>query len=225
MKNNIRKYYEAYDDRYKVAHKLGVSWSSNMSTPIVIDVINRYGINNNSSVLEIGCGEGRDAEVVLKLGYQIKATDISKEAIRYCKERTVYKDNYRVLNCLADKLSEKFDFIYSVAVIHMLVLDEDRKRFYEFIRDHLTENGIALICTMGDGEVEMKTDISSAFEIQEREHESEKMMVAATSCRMVSFKTFKEELTKSGFALLESSLTSSLPDFNNLMYAVVKQSN
>jgi len=58
-----------------------------------------------------------------------------------------------------------FDFIYSVAVIHMLVLDEDRNAFYQFIRSHLRQDGIALICTMGDGNVEMQSDIGKAFEI------------------------------------------------------------
>ena len=40
----------------------------------------------------------------------------------------------------------------------MLVLDADRNSFYRFIYEHLVENGIALICTMGDGEFEMQSD-------------------------------------------------------------------
>ncbi len=87
-------------------------------------------------------------------------------------------------------MNEKFDFIYSIAVVHMFVLDEDRNGFYQFIRRHLKSDGIALICSMGDGNYEMQSDISNAFEIQEREHETGKMMVAGTSCRMVSFSTF-----------------------------------
>lgn len=89
MKNdkNSRKYYAAYDERYKTAHAHGVSWSSDVSTPIVMEVIKKFGINHEHRLLEIGCGEGRDSRAVLEHGYQLMATDISTEAITYCKKR------------------------------------------------------------------------------------------------------------------------------------------
>ena len=40
--NNSSKYYAAYDERYKTAHAHGVSWSSDVSTPIVMEVIEKY---------------------------------------------------------------------------------------------------------------------------------------------------------------------------------------
>jgi hypothetical protein len=49
------------------------------------------------------------------------------------------------------------------------------------------------------------------------------MMVAATSCRMVSFKTFEEEISKNGLCIIEKGITTSLPDFNSLMFAVIKK--
>lgn len=226
MKKNIegRKYYTAYDERYKTVHAHGVSWASDKSSPIVMEVIKRYGITHDQHLLEIGCGEGRDSKVVLDSGYDLMATDISKEAIEYCKKLlSKYGDNFKVLDCLSDKLDNLFDFVYSVAVIHMLVLDEDRNGFYQFIYNHLKEDGIALICTMGDGEIETQSDISQAFHLQERNHESGKMMVAATSCRMVSFNTFEKELLNNGFDIIEQGITSALPDFNSLMYAVIKK--
>ena len=114
-------------------------------------------------------------------------------------------------------------FIYAVAVVHMLVLDGDRNGFYRFIHDHLKPEGIALICTMGDGETEIKSDISKAFELQERDHASGKMLVAATSCRMVSFGTFAHELADHNLTVIEKGITSALPEFDSLMYAVVKK--
>ena len=104
----------------------------------------------------------------------------------------------------------------------MFVPDKDRNGFYQFIRRHLKPDGLALICTMGDGEFEMQSDISKAFEIQERNHESGKIMVAGTSCRMVSFRTFEQEIKQNNLAIVEKGITSSLPDFDSLMFAVVK---
>ena len=224
MKNESRKYYTAYEDRYKIAHEKGVSWSSDKNSPIVLETIKKYNILPEADLLEIGCGEGRDSKVVLENGYHLLATDISEEAIAYCKKvMPEFEKNFRVLDCLSDQLNQSFDFIYGVAVIHMLVLDEDRNKFYQFIQSHLKADGIALICTMGDGEYEMRSDINNAFVLQEREHESGKMMVTGTSCRMVSFKTFEEELKRNELEIIEKGITSALPDFNSLMFAVVKK--
>ena len=221
-----RKYYEAYDERYKTIHGRGVSWSSDQCTPCVMDIIRRYHITTDMRLLEIGCGEGRDAKTVLDHGYHLLSTDVSPEAIRYCQDRfPQYKDRFRVMDCLSCGLPDQFDFIYAVAVVHMLVPDLDRDGFYQFIRNHLTEEGIALICTMGDGTTEMKSDVRQAFELQERNHETGTVSVACTSCRMVSFQTFKQELSRNGLSVLESEITGCLPDFDRLMYAVVQKAH
>ena len=219
--NNNPKYYAAYEERYRTAHKNGVSWSSDRSSPIVMEVIRKYGIRPGQSLLEIGCGEGRDSRAVLEGGYSLLATDISPEAIAYCrKTMPEYENSFRVLDCLSDDPDARFDFIFAVAVVHMLVPDADRDGFYRFMRRHLKPSGLALICTMGDGTRELQTDIARAFDLQEREHESGKMMVAATSCRMVSFRTFEDELARNGLRAVEKGITGALPDFDSLMYAV-----
>ena len=224
MKSNNKKYYFAYEERYKTAHENGVSWSSDKSSPIVMDVIQKYKVQAEQNLLEIGCGEGRDSRTVLENGYNLIATDISKEAIAYCKKvMPDFTKSFQVLDCLSDHMDVSFDFIYAIAVIHMLVLDEDRDKFYQFIYNHLKQSGLALICTMGDGKTEFQSDINNAFELQEREHESGKMMVAGTSCRMVSFETFEQELERNHLEIIEKGITSALPDFNNLMFAVVKR--
>lgn len=220
----MKKYYEAYEERYKTIHQKGYSWSSDVATPIVSNTIKKYGINKDDSILDIGCGEGRDANSLLNDGYNLLAVDVSNEAIAYCKKLNPKNDNrFKVLDCLNDKIDEKYRFIYAIAVIHMLVLDEDRKKFYTFIKNHLSEDGIALICSMGDGNNEFKTDISEAFDIKKREHSSGPIEVVATSCKMVSFITFRKEINDAGLMIIEDGIASSFPDFNNLMYAVIRK--
>ena len=219
-----RKYYEAYEERYKTIHSKGFTWSSYLATPIVMNTIRKYGVKYKDNLLEIGCGEGRDSFAVLEAGFDLLATDISKEAISYCREKfPKYQSSFRIVDCLSEQMQSKYDFIYAIAVIHMFVLDADRKGFYQFIRNHLKEDGIALICTMGDGDFEMQSDIRTAFELQERNHESGKMLVAGTSCRMVSFSTFERELAENRLEIVEKGITSSSPDFGSLMYAIVKR--
>ena len=221
-----RRYYEAYDDRYTQVHGKGLQWSSSVPSAVVSDVIARFCIRENSEILELGCGEGRDAAHLLRSGYNVTATDISPKAIRYCREvNPEFADRFRVLDCVAGEWKEKYDFIYAVAVVHMLVEDEDRAAFYRFIREHLKENGIALVCTMGDGKMERRSDISTAFDLQERTHgeTGEKLLLAGTSCRMVNWDTFLREIRESGLTVTEYGLAEVPPDFPVMMYAVVSE--
>ena len=220
----MKRYYEAYDERYKTIHAKGYSWASHESTPIVADTIRKYNIEVSAPMLEIGCGEGRDAKPLLEKGFNLLATDVSPEAISYCKnEFPLFENSFRVLDCLTCKDDKQYAFIYSVAVIHMLILDEDRNGFYRYIYKHLSPDGIALICTMGDGQFEKKSDINDAFVLKERDHPSGKVKVAGTSCRMVSFKTFERELAENNLQIMVEGITSCMPEFDSLMYAVVRQ--
>ncbi len=218
------KYYKAYDERYRQIHEKGLSWASDESTPIVLDFLGKYGIGKRDSILEIGCGEGRDSFAVLDQGYELTATDVSAEAISYCRgKRPDLANSFKVLDCLAGDISERFKAIFSVAVIHMLVIDSDRDAFYSFIRKHLTNDGLGLVCSMGDGVTEFSTDISEAFDLKERLHKEKKVMVAGTSCRKVSSETFAKEIPRNGLVIVEQGLTEALPDFDSLLYAVVRR--
>ena len=48
-------------------------------------------------------------------------------------------------------------------------------------------------------------------------------MVAATTCRMVNFETFEKEIDGNGFIIIEKGITSSLPDFTSLMFAIIRK--
>lgn len=221
-----RVYYEAYDDRYRQIHKHNLRWFTRKPSEIVMEVIEEFEIGKNARILEIGCGEGRDAKLLLEQGYDLLATDISAEAIAFCRnEWPLWECRFQTMNCIGGELEERFDFIYAVAVVHMLVRDEDRNEFYRFLYSHLKENGIALICTMGDGQMERSSDISEAFDLQERVHEEsgQTLWIAGTSYRAVSFLTFEEELTKNKLDILKLGVTDVKPDYWKMMYAVVRK--
>ena len=207
-KQPMKKYYEAYDERYRMIHEKGSSWTSSNPTPIVMDTVTKYGIIHDAKVLEIGCGEGRDAFQLLDNGYDILATDISTEAVEYCRKvRPEYADKFAVMNCIEDEISSSFDFIYAVAVVHMLVKDEDRNAFYRFIHDHLNKDGVALICSMGNGVRETAGDADRAFDIVERSHESGPVFVPATTLRMVNSETFENEICRNDLSIIEKGIS------------------
>ncbi len=222
-----RKYYEAYDDRYRQVHAENLQWAPDDPSAIVSKAIDRFSIQPGQPMLEIGCGEGRDARPLLQQGFNLLATDISQEAVSYCQKLDPeHVFSYRVLDCILGQMEERFDFIYAVAVLHMLVEDADRAAFYRFIRNHLNPNGVAVICTMGDGSFERSSDISTAFELQERIHQEsgKTLMLVGTSCRVVSFPTFEAEIAHGGLEIIEEGITSIENHFSEIMYAIVKRS-
>ena len=220
-----RKYYNAYDDRYRQVHEQELKWFSENPSPIVAETIHELSLSHQHKLLEIGCGEGRDAYALFKQGFDLLATDVSPEAISFCqKSMPVYEDHFQILDCLTERLGNTFDFIYSIAVVHMLVPDADRNAFYNFIREHLKPSGIALIGTMGDGTIERQTDIRTAFDIQNRTHEQsgKAVQIASTSCRIVNFQTLKKELEQNGLLIIKQGITAIEPDFPQMMFAVVR---
>ena len=223
-----RNYYEAYDDRYRQVHGQNLQWFYDDPTPIVQEMMEKFGITKDHKLLELGCGEGRDAYPLLKQGYDLLATDISPAAIEYAKKKwPEYSNRFQVLDCISGEIGEQFSFIYAVAVVHMLVEDPHRNTFYAFLHNHLAPDGVALICTMGDGKMQHRTDVATAFDLQERTHEQtgKTVQVANTSCRVVDFETLHRELKYNHLIILEEGTTAAPPDFPVLMYAVVKGEN
>lgn len=222
----MRKYYEAYEDRYLQVHEKNLQWASDAPSPAVMQTIEKYHIRPTASILELGCGEGRDAIALLQKGYGVTATDISPEAIRHCRQKLPeYTFRFQVLDCIGGSLEKRYDFIYAIALVHMLVNDDDRAGFYRFIRDHLKDDAIALVCTMGDGTISRKSDTATAFDLQERVHSlsGKKMLLAGTSCSMVTWDTFLAEIRSSGMTILDHGLTEAPPDFPVMMYAVISK--
>ena len=223
-----RAYYKAYDDRYRQVHRENLQWFSDEPSAIVAEVIQKFSIAPTANILELGCGEGRDAGFLLSQGFDVLATDVSEEAVSYCRKQFPdHGECFKVLDFITDELDERFDFIYGIAVIHMLVLDVDREAFYRFVADHLKPNGVALIGTMGDGNFERMSDVDVAFDLQDRIHDGSgrTVKVAGTSCRVVNFESFVREIESGGLTVAEQGVTAVEPDFPCMMYAVVKRKN
>ena len=220
----MRKYYEAYDDRYRQVHRENLHWFDENPSGIVLETMEKFSVAKGSRILEIGCGEGRDARFLLGKGYDVLATDVSPAAVDCCRKQDPnHEDSYTVLDCLNCHMDEKYGFIYAVAVIHMLVPQEDRDGFCRFYREHLADGGIGLICSMGDGMEEFQSDISNAFSTRDRRHEASGkiLQLANTSCRVVTMEKLRQEIMDNDLMVLEMGHTAVEPDFPEMIYAVV----
>ena len=193
-------YYKAYEKRYQQVYEHNYLWSLQESTPDVIETIIEEKIPLNAKILDLGCGEGRDAIFLLNRKYNVFAIDYSNTVIEKCKELSNYKynDKFRQLDIMKDALKDKFNFIYSIAVIHMFINKEHRNKFYNFIYSHLNKNGIALIVSMGDETKEYKSDVTKSFDDVERVvvNNDEKINIATTSCNIVNWNTFQQGIIK-----------------------------
>lgn len=224
MKND---YYKAYDKRYRQTYENNSLWETSERTKEVLDTLKTYKITKKSNILELVCGEGRDTIYLLDNGYNVLGVDYSFAVIDKCNELTDYKyvNNFKQLDLIENSLNEKFDFIYSVAVIHMFALDEHRNKFYNFIYDHLKDNGIALIISMGDGVLEINSDLEKAFDDTKRVNinTSKEIIVASTSCRVKKIDEMKKEIQLNNLEILEEKIIDDVPSFNKCMLFIVKK--
>ena len=226
--NMKRKYYEAYEDRYKKVHsEKKLAWAGEGHSPSIEKILKKYHASKKSTILEIGCGEGQNAIYLLSQGYNVLASDVSPEAIRWCKqkakEKNVPESQFFVMDILNNTLAEKYDFIYSVAVLHMLVEQADRDKFLSFVHDHLKDKGRAIIVIMGDGVETRKTDTTKAFDLSDREFGDEIIQVATTSCRMVTWAEFLSELDRANLKVLNHYVDKTIAGFDKSMVAEVER--
>ena len=211
--NNIAdeiNYYTAYEKRYSQVYNKKMMWSSNQPTPDVIHFFNEYNISKKNRVLDLGCGEGRDAIHFLDKGYNIT--------------RNKYKDKFRDFDLIKDKMEEKFDFIYSVAVLHMFITQEHRDKFLTFIKEHLNENGRCLLCVFGDGIESYSSNIEDSFKNVNRTvmNNGTNLNIAATSCRVVSWDELEREIVYNNLKIEKKWISIEIPEFTNSMCVIVK---
>ncbi len=91
-------------------------------------------------VLDLGCGNGRNAIYFAKLGCKVTAVDLSEEAIRWAQEQAMKANVQIELIChnIFDLQfnGQTFDFIYDSGLFHHLA-PHRRLSYIQFIEKHL----------------------------------------------------------------------------------------
>ena len=228
--NNVSdeiNYYMAYEKRYSQVYNKKMMWTSKQPTPDVINFFHEYNISKNNMVLDLGCGEGRDAIYFLDKGYNVLAVDYSKTVIEMCNKITKnkYKNKFRPFDLIKDKMEEKFDFIYSVVVLHMFIMKEHRDKFLTFVKEHLNENGRCLLCVLGDGIESYSSNIEDSFKNVERTvmNNGTKLNIAATSCRIVNWSELESEIINNNLIIERRWISTEIPGFTTSMCVIVRK--
>lgn len=98
-------------------------------------------------VLDVGCGEGKDAVFLARNGYVVSAFDITEKGIEKGKilaERCGTYVNFFRADIMDFRIEEKYDIIFSSGVFHFIAPDL-RQGLMENLKDHTKDNGINVL--------------------------------------------------------------------------------
>jgi len=103
-------------------------------------------------LLDIGCGEGKDAVFFARCGYQVSAFDISEAGIektkRLAEKANVYVDVFKA-NINDFRLERKYDILFSNGVVHH-IKPELRQEVFQNYKSYTEDNGLnAMQCLVG----------------------------------------------------------------------------
>ena len=102
---------------------------------------------SDKKVLDIGCGEGKDAVYMAQKGYLVTAFDLTDNGIK--KTKTLAKERNVDINAYVDdintfELKEKFDIVYSTGTVQYL-FDQNKKAFFEKIDQITNDDAVVYI--------------------------------------------------------------------------------
>ena len=110
-----------------------------------VKLILKYKKSGN--VLDLGCGEGRNALFLAKNGFGVTGVDISEEGIKKYEE-IVKQNNLKVKGIIEDirkfKFNNKYDIIISNATLHFLK-EKEVKDIIEKIKENTKKYGLNVI--------------------------------------------------------------------------------
>ena len=132
---NTLEYYDNNIDSYKDMWFNEFSKNYNFEIP---DMFLSY-LKNNSYILDLGCGTGRDSKYFIDKGYKVKSIDGSKEMCNLAKN--LLNINVEQINFLDINYENEFDGIFACAsLLHLS--NEDLIIVLKKISKSLKQNGI-----------------------------------------------------------------------------------
>ena len=115
-------------------------------TSVLVDFFDQLD-QHNVRVLDVGCGQGRDAVFIASLGHRVVGVDISPNGIGDLRDAAI-KKNLAVVGVVADITTYKpeglFDIVLIDRTLHMLDRPS-RVTVLNSLMDHVNDDGWLLI--------------------------------------------------------------------------------
>ncbi|TFG28045.1 class I SAM-dependent methyltransferase [Candidatus Thorarchaeota archaeon] len=147
-----------YDKYYEEEHHFGDPGP---------DLVKFFAENSDrGKVLDLGCGQGRDALALAGLGYEITGVDISQIGIEQML-REAKKNNLNVRGVIADiyeyPIDSSFDYILLDSMLHFY--KREREKEIRFVQRIMNEMRIgAVLCILVSTSKTTESILESIFE-------------------------------------------------------------
>ena len=114
-----------------------------------VDYINnliKKNIKNAKTILDMGCGTGKHAELLCDKGYTVLGVDLSKDMLKVANTRRKGKEdklNFSYSKIQELNLGKKFDVI--ISLFHVMSYQNSNNeliKFFEIVKEHLIDDGI-----------------------------------------------------------------------------------
>jgi SAM-dependent methyltransferase len=95
------------------------------------------------SILDVGCGTGKHANLFAEKSYQVTGIDLSSKMIKEAKKLENENLNFKVADATNFQLYKKFDAI--VSLFHVASYQTDNEKLFSFFKQifsHLESNGV-----------------------------------------------------------------------------------
>lgn len=129
-----------YNEEYK---REGYYWGK-IPSKMVYDVLKLFPPTRPVKLLDMGCGEGRDAVFFARNGFEVTAFDLAESGLE--KARKMAREaGVSIKLFQADinefRLSENYDILYSNGTLHYM-LPELREEIIQNYKAHTSDNGL-----------------------------------------------------------------------------------
>jgi 2-polyprenyl-3-methyl-5-hydroxy-6-metoxy-1,4-benzoquinol methylase len=166
------KYYEMHEIVYqKIKNDGQLSWDKTTTfeemwlhgTNVALTKsLDKLGLSfKDLHILDLGTGTGTSALFCAKQGAHVTGVEVSKTAIEIARQHQQELGlavDFMVGDILDLHLNRKFDLVIDSTVLHCIVGNTDRQKFYQTAKEHLKPDGYLFVNTMiVDG------DMSSRF--------------------------------------------------------------
>lgn len=109
----------------------------------ILTVFDRYGIKDDASILDLGCGTGKMARRLAKKGYEVTAVDNSMDMLEVAASEEDDGILYVLQDMISLELPKKVDAVVSICDCMNYILEKDDLReVFARVRRFLKEDGV-----------------------------------------------------------------------------------